>query len=330
MKHNKIIIWGAKLDTGHTNGFIHLGYYRAAKALGYEVYWLDNRDSIDVSFFDDALVITEQWLVFAFGASNNMPLNKTATYFVHYLGNKGNVEGNPGASMYLGKVKRLIDFRFTATHGWGVNGVLDKNYNYTFTPEKFQKISSATYFEKSNEYDNFYSMWATDLLPNEFNYEDAIHPRVKQAFFCGTIRDDNKDVFEGILKKCKKENIPIIYNNPTKYQMSTEEIRKYVRESLLPIDVRPKNHLAYGYIACRPIKNVSYGNIAITNSSAIRDFFNGNCAYAQNSADLFDVAIDFQSKIDVTDKIIEEMQKIQKEHTYINRLEDILRVYNDY
>ena len=114
MKHSKIIVWGAKLDTGHTHGFIHEGCVRAAKYMGLDVYWLDNRDNVSESFFDNAIVITEQWLVFKYGTSDRMPLNKTATYFIHYLGNRGRVEGNPGAEMYLGKVGKLIDFRFNS------------------------------------------------------------------------------------------------------------------------------------------------------------------------------------------------------------------------
>ena len=87
-KYKKIIVWGAKLDTGHTHGFIHEAIVRASKAMGIETYWLDNRDNVDDSFFDDAIVITEQWLVFRNGMSNKMPLNKSACYLVHYLGNR--------------------------------------------------------------------------------------------------------------------------------------------------------------------------------------------------------------------------------------------------
>ena len=71
-KYKKIIVWGAKLDTGHTHGFIHEAIVRAAKSMGIDTYWLDNRDHVDPEFFNDALVITEQWLVFASGSSNKI------------------------------------------------------------------------------------------------------------------------------------------------------------------------------------------------------------------------------------------------------------------
>ncbi|MEY4332884.1 MAG: hypothetical protein RLZZ196_1622, partial [Bacteroidota bacterium] len=74
MKYKKIIIWGAKLDTGHTHAYIHLALAQAAEVMGLEVYWLDNRDNVEESFFDDALIISEQWLVFENPHSNKLPL----------------------------------------------------------------------------------------------------------------------------------------------------------------------------------------------------------------------------------------------------------------
>jgi hypothetical protein len=324
MKFSKLIVWGAKLDTGHTHGFIHEACVRASKYLGIDTYWLDNRDNIDKTFFDEALVLTEQWLAFQNPISNKLPINSSATYVVHYLGNRGNVEGNPGAQMYLGKVKKLIDYRFNSKYGWGNNGVEDKNYKYSFEPEKYQKISNVSFYEVGKEYDNLYSIWATDLLPHEINFNDRFSQLEKRAFFCGTIRDDNKPLFINFAQKCKNHDVPFLYSSPWEKQLSVNQIRQMVKTSLLPLDIRPNNHLANGYIACRPIKNVSYGGLPITNSSAIRDFFNNDCAYAEDSGDLFDIAIEMQKDPRTKDLILNHMSKIQKEHTYINRIKDII------
>lgn len=323
-KHDKIIVWGAKLDTGHTHGFIHEACVRAAKHMGWNTYWLDNRDNIDHSFFDNAIVITEQWLVFQNGMSNRMPINKNATYVVHYLGNKGSVEGNPGASMYLGKVRKLIDFRFNAKNGWGANGVEDKNYIYQFKPDQYEAFNDVTFYERNSDYDRLYSIWATDLLPHEIRFDDRLAEKKNQAFFCGTIREDNSPVFEGFIKKCNEHKIPFLYNTPWQNQMSTEQIREFVKTSLLPLDVRPQNHLANGYIACRPIKNASYGALPMTNSSAINEFFQGDCAFAEDSGDLFDVTIQMQNDPKTKEMILHHMERIKKDHTYINRMNDII------
>jgi hypothetical protein len=292
--------------------------------MGYETYWLDNRDNIKDNFFDNSLVITEQWLVFQNNFSNKMPLNKSAEYLVHYIGNKGAVEGNPGINHYLGKVKKVVDFRFNSKYGWGINGVPDKNYSYKFEPEKYLKISEVSYYEKNSDFDRFYSIWATDLLPKEINFFDRMIKKENFAFFCGTIREDNSDVFKGFIEKCKINNVPFIYNNPWNKQMKVTDIRKYVRSSMYPIDIRPLNHISNGYIACRPIKNTSYGALPITNSKEVALFFNNECAYSEDTSELFDIVKELQNKKDTNDMILNHMREIQKNHTYINRIKDII------
>jgi hypothetical protein len=226
--------------------------------------------------------------------------------------------------MYLGKVRKLIDFRFNAKNGWGINGVEDKNYAYKFEPEKYEALNDVSFYERSDDYDRLYTIWATDLLPDEIKYEDRLTEKKKQAFFCGTIREDNGPLFEGFVKKCKEHEIPFLYNTPWQNQMPTEQVREYVKSSLLPLDLRPANHIANGYIACRPIKNASYGALPLTNSAAINEFFQGDCAFAEDSGDLFDIAIQMQNDPRTPDLILHQMERIKKHHTYINRMNDII------
>lgn len=332
MKHDKIIIWGAKLDTGHTHGFIHEALYRAGKYLGYPTYWLDNRDSVDKNFFNNALIITEQWLVFQNGISNQMPLNETSTYIVHYLGNKGPVEGNPGASMYLGKVGKLIDFRFA--NNWGVDGVPDKNYAYVFEKEKYTPINDGvSFYEKGEEYDNFYSIWATDIMPDEINFDTRFTPfhEPKFAFFGGTISrgwgnqdDGNASYVIPFAEECQKNGVQFIHNDPRNNPLSVEQIRDAVSKSYLPIDIRPKNHLANKYVPCRSIKNCSYGQLVITNSPSVYEFFDGEAAYSSDPKELFEIATRMQNDPKTKDLIMNQMKKVKDKHTYVSRLKDMI------
>ena len=325
MKHDKIIVWGAMFDTGHTHAFVHDACVRAAEYLGYSTYWLDNRHNLPDEFFDNALIISEQWLVFANGISNKLPLRPTSTYLIHYIGNKGPVEGNPGASMYLGKVGRLIDFRFA--NNWGVDGVEDKNYAYKFEKEKYTPINDGTsFFEKGSDYDIFYSIWATDLLPNEIDFETRLIPfnEPKFAFFGGTIREDNQEMFKPFIDECEKNKLPFVYNSPWQNPLTVEQMRNAVVQSYLPLDVRPRNHLANGYISCRSIKNISYGALCLTNSKETYDFFDQEVAYADNPKDLFYVAQEMQNNPKTKDLILNQMKKVKDKHTYVNRIKDMI------
>lgn len=333
MKHNKIIVWGAKLDTGHTHAFIHEALYRAGKFLGYDTYWLDNRDNVTEDFFDNALVITEQWLVFQNGMSNKMPLNKSSTYIVHYLGNKGPVEGNPGADMYLGKVGKLIDFRFA--NNWGMDGVPDKNYAYIFEKEKYTPINQdgTSFYEKGEHYDNFYSIWATDLMPNEIDFEKRLTPfrEPKFAFFGGTISqgwgnqdDGNASYVIPFAEECQKNGVNFIHNDPRQNPLTVEQMRQAVLLSYLPIDIRPKNHLANKYVPCRSIKNCSYGQLVITNSPSVYEFFNGEAAYSSDPKELFEIASKMQDDPKTKDIILKQMKMVKEKHTYVSRLKDMI------
>jgi len=326
MKHKKLIVWGAMFDTGHTHAFVHDAIVRAGEYLGIPTYWLDNRHNLPDEFFDDALIISEQWLVFANGISNKLPLRPTSTYIIHYLGNKGPVEGNPGASMYVGKVGRLIDFRFA--NNWGVNGVEDKNYAYKFEPEKYTPINDGTsFFEKGSDYDILYSIWATDLLPNEIDFETRLTPfkEPKFAFFGGTIREDNEEMFIPFINECKTNNIPFVYNTPWQNPLTIEQMRSAVIQSYLPLDVRPRNHFANGYISCRSIKNISYGALCLTNSKETYDFFDQEIAYASDTGELFHVACKMQNDPKTKDLILNQMKKVKDKHTYVNRLQDMIK-----
>lgn len=340
MKHKKIIVWGAKPDTGHTHSFVHSAYVRAAQYLNVEVYWLDNRDNVPDEFFDDSLVISEQWLVFPNGlssTSNKLPLRESSTYLIHYLGNKGPVEGNPGADMYLGKVGKLIDHRLSCN--WGIDGVEDKNYAYKFEKENYEVIrDGVSYYQKGDNYDCFYAFWATDLLPSEINFEDRFTPfaEPKYAFFGGTIRegggsavgeenDGNIQFFEPFIRACKENDIVFAHNCPWRNPISPLQLKQYVLQSYLPIDVRVKDHLANKYVPCRSFKNTSYGQLVITNSKAVYDFFEEDAAYSSDTYELFHIAKEMQDDPKTKDKILRQMVKVKENHTYVSRLIDIMK-----
>ena len=329
MKHKRIIIWGFK-PQNHTHHYTHAGYYRGFTALGYNTLWLDDSDNFDPGLFDDALIFTEQWAAMG---STKFPLNKNSTYAVHYLGNKKNyVEGNPGAALYLGRVGRLIDVRYNA---WKWQ---DKNYDYTLDKNNATKIGAGSYFQHHTDYDFFYTMWATNLLPGEINLEDRFIKREPYVFFGGTIgggqggpedclkapeQYDNLPYLLPFIKACKENNIEFKYNCPWKTPQSYEEQRQIIQKSYLAPDVRHKAFLEWGYIPCRTFKNISYGQLGITNSSAVYELFEKNIVFNQDTYKLF---YDAQEQKNNFDMIAQQMICVRDNHTFINRCQELLQV----
>jgi hypothetical protein len=293
---------------------------------------LDSKDNFDPMIFNDALIFTEQWAVMS---NPNLPLFTNSTYAVHYIGNKNNqTEGNPGANLYLGKVGRLIDVRYNA------NKWKDKNYDYDLDRTKLVKIGSGSYFEKGLQYDNFYTLWATDLIPSEIDLKDRFSKKENYIFFAGTIggglggpKDckkappeyDNLIYLNPFIKACEENNIEFKYNCPWKSPQSFEEQRQIIKHAYLAPDVRHKAFLDWGYIPCRTFKNISYGQLGITNSKSVYDLFEGNIVYNDDTYQLF---YDAKTKKDDHKMIKNQMLFVKNYHTYLNRCEELLEVVN--
>jgi hypothetical protein len=236
--------------------------------------------------------------------------------------------------MYLGKVGKLIDHRLSCN--WGIDGVEDKNYAYKFEKENYEVVrDGVSYYQKGDNYDCFYAFWASDLLPSEINFEDRFTPfaEPKYAFFGGTItngwgnpEDGNIDYIKPFAEECQKEGIPFIWNDTQKNPLTPMQLKQASSESYLPIDVRPKNHLVNNYVSCRTIKNCSYGQLVITNSKAIQEFFGGEVAYSENTAELFHIAKEMQDNPKTKDMIWCQMQMVKEKHTYVSRIIDIVNI----
>ena len=68
-------------------------------------------------------------------------------------------------------------------------------------------------------------------------------------------------------------------------------------------------------------KNISYGHLPVTNSKAIYDYFDGDVAYAENTYDIFNKA---KELIDDKELILRQMVNVKTNHTYVNRIKDII------
>jgi hypothetical protein len=319
----KIIIWGYPLYS-HTHSYIHYGYYKAFKSLGYDVYWLDpdSRHGVD---FNDSIVITEQF------STRNMPLVNSSTYFVHYLGNKDNRHEN-----YLGRVGRLVDVRYNADC-W-----VDKNYDYHLDRSKSEKISSGTYFEKGKDgYDIMYTTWATDLLPEEIDLNDRFIERERKVYYVGTIGGGKGGIFDCLkapdyydtvpyiipfYEECRENGIEFQSNCPWVNPLDAKTSMDLMKKSYLAPDFRHRAMLDWGYIPCRVMKNISYGQLGMSNSKAVYDFFDGLVVYNEDTKQLFHDGV---SKMKDYDLIGEQMNLVKNNHTYINRALDYLEIYNN-
>lgn len=325
----KVIIWGYPLNS-HTHSYIHYGWHKTFKHLGYETYWFDDSSFPQDFDYTNCLFITEGY------ADNNIPLHASNIYCVH-------VAKNPYKYLQCGA--RFIDIRYNVTE------IKDCNYNYKLADKQLQSISAVTLYEKyaSNkdlhprfqtpehtEYEAIYMAWATDLLPHEFIFEDRfIPPEVPSVtYFLGSIGGGNARELTKFIEGCARRNIKCITNNPWQNPLSFQEAKVLVQKSIIAPDMRgsgdpskPKEngtcHKQIGYIPCRLFKNISYGKLGATNCKRLQDLFGDKVVYCEDENKLVDICLE---KAKDYDYIKQQMEWVRDNHTYINRVNDLLTV----
>jgi hypothetical protein len=218
---------------------------------------------------------------------------------------------------------------------------------------KLTKVGPCMYYERdSNDsslsdkykknisgYESVYLSWATNMLPHEFNFEDAYIQRSRTVYWLGSIAESNVNEINKFVNVLNKEGIKFHHNDPWKSPLNESDIKKYTQNSFMSPDLRGSayratvnnkpdtgsNHKLIGYIPCRIFKNIAYGQLGITNSRRVRDLFEGNVIYNDDESALFYDAIPHLTNIKM---IQDQMKFVMEHHTYINRCSDLLKIYH--
>ncbi len=311
-KFDKIVIWGYP-HYSCSHSFIHSAFYRAFKYLGYDVYWFDDKPQENFDF-KNTLFISEG------NASNNIPLDKSSYYFIHVL---------KDPNKYIGNVKQLIDLRYLVSH------INDGIYNYTTNFSNLQNLSTGYYIEKNyEEYAKCYIAWATNLLPDEINYDWVNIERDKKYYYIGNWNDqkntsgsihNNVDSilkFAQILKQ--KNNIEFERLSPVSFVDEIEHIKLTQKSFVCPDFRGPKQH-EWKYVPCRVFKSISYGHLGAGNSDSLLvmdNFLDGNYIHSNNIEELHEKIM---SKKDDKKFILNQMKLVKEKNTYLERVKGILK-----
>ena len=318
----KIIIWGYPLYS-HTHSYIHAAFYKAFTHLGYETYWFHDGEYPDDFDWNDCVFWTEGF------ADKHIPLNKTSTYFVHVC---------PDPAKYINAgVKKFIDVRYN--HLWHKDHV----YEYTLDKSKVEGVGPCCYLQsKKNrrvqvlndyhkywieDYDKFYVTWATNILPEEFNFDDINYPRENRIYFSGNIcshgRCENASTFKPFIDECAKNGVEFIHNDPFSNPLSEDEVILRTKKSILGVDICGPEHIRNGYVPCRVFKSISWGHLGTTNSEEVYKELEGHCIYQPDTKQIFYDAMN--RRLD-TEYIKECMLYVKENHTYVNRIKSIMSI----
>jgi hypothetical protein len=314
LEFNKVIIWGHKLHS-HTHSYIHEGFYKAFKYLGYDVYWLDNNDNIDNINFSNSLFLTEHQV------NSKIPIRQDCKYILH------NCYVDEGKAYYKKNAGLWEDKRYITLAEQG-NVVNMQVYRPNFVKNK-KKMDEYIYYSESNY--TLYMPWGTNLLPYEIecNKDKLINWKRSRnkVNLIGSFDGDYKTNWINFIKALNKEKIKFNSVGGFRNNISSDENYKLIMESYISPAIQIEQQLEVGYIPCRIFKNISYGQLGITNSKVVSELFNNKIIFNKDTYQLFyDSEFFLKNKYNLEYQF-KMMDFVKNKHTYLNRIESIFKLF---
>lgn len=304
---NKVIIWGHKLHS-HTHSYVHFGFFKAFKHLGYDTYWLDNHDNVTNFDFSNSLFITEGQV------DQKMPLRFDCRYILHNCEDEISCPLESPQSKYYELFNADCCIRLQV-------------YTHKYLKNNVTKLDDYIYYNKQRKI--IYMPWATDLLPDEID-ENKRNLNTRQhnsaVYWVGTIWDGifgNREKLDKFAHACQENNIQFIHN----MHLNPEKNIEVIKKSYIAPAIQGKWQCDEGYIPCRIFKNISYGQWGVTNSKTVYELFNRKIVYNEDCYQLF---YDAQKKLQTLtlEEQYELMDFVKEKHTYLNRIQYLLEFLN--
>lgn len=302
LSFEQVVIWGHKLHS-HTHSYIHEGFYRGFQYLGYPTFWFDDADDVTHFDFSNSLFITEGQV------DKKIPLRSDCEYILH--------------NCHDDKYQKQLD-----QHQW----ISMKTYrDGRITPE-LEMIAPFIYQDKKNKI--VYMPWATDLLPYEIediqvnlsNIWEKRSNNKKIVYWIGTIGGalyGNINELNPFKRACKENGVKFSHNDPWVNGLDRSECVPLISNAYLAPAIVGTWQEENGYIPCRIFKNISYGQMGVTNSRHVYELFHHNVVYNKDTYQLFFDASERLKTWTLEDQY-RLMDEVKNNHTYLNRIQLLL------
>lgn len=288
----KAVVWGHKLHS-HTSSYVHEGFYRGFQHMGYETHWLDDRDDVSGIDFSGAIFITEGQV------DKRIPIRPDCKYVIH--------------NCYSDEYRRPEIARNVLR--------LQVYTDDVYKVHNAEKINPWTWFKDGC----LYQPWATDLLPHEIDMSWADKERERRVYYIGTIgggQFGNVNEIGRFNRGCQEHGIAFVH----RHGIDRPEHIDLVQKSYLAPACHGTWQVEKGYVACRVFKNISYGQLGLTNVVAAEPFFDGLLVVDPDAYVMFVKGHELMSdEKKYRARIREQMAIVRDKHTYINRIETILK-----
>lgn len=294
----RVIIWGHKND-GHTHSYIHTGYFKAFQALGFETYYFDDREAKKLKNFnfENSLFFTEGQV------EKEIPLIASAKYVLHHA-DLAKYDEHQLKYINLGNYLKYCDEGVSPYH----------------KENRVTQVNDCAFWDDTSK--TLYQPWATFLLPREIDSDNFVlfDEHRNNINYIGAAYDYNRENMEKFGAAAEAHGKNFITGKDIPEDRSYE----LVRDSYITVDIRGPWHIECGYLPCRVFKNLSYGKYIGVNSEHVGKIFGEYVTYEPDAGKLFEATVNGYKNMDPK-KMSEAMEFIKAKHTYINRIQNLLR-----
>lgn len=299
-KIKRIVIWGLK-KRYHTHRHIHQAFYKNAKKIGYPTLWLEDEKNSQKFIRPGDLIITadpvgkmvpEKLKLEEY----NIPIRDDIFYCLH------NVK-----DIFTSELKKENCINLQV-----YNNIVEQI-------EGIEKWNTFTYFDTKTK--TLYQPWGTDLLFSEFR--KPVYSRSKFVFWIGSIWNDslnrgNVNEIQELKTVLKKHGL--IFIN-LRFIPDFLNIL-FIRLSRIAPAIAGKFQVNVNYLPCRVFKNISYGQLGITNVLKFKDILGESFVPGNTISEIVDNSLSL-SKKEYLDKIKAQQKMIEK-CTYEGALANII------
>jgi len=291
-KYNKVVIWGLR-TVKDTYRYIHQHFYMTLKKTGTNVVWVDDSPQNHGAVERNDLVLAVNV------AGRHLPVKDGVYYCLHNFEDSFHQQFDPRKNIRLQVYTSDVELR---------GG----------------KWNEVTFFDKKNRL--LYQPWATDLLPGEFR-EPVTRTLGGYVFWIGSVW--NNPLNQGNLNE-----INVLKQVLGRHNIKFVALRRIpnfmnvilVRMSRVAPAITGRWQAEQNYLPCRMWKNISYGQLGISNVKKFNEVFRGCTVKGDSIEELIENALSMPAN-EYREMILQQ-QEIVKNHTYIDRLACIIRAFD--
>lgn len=295
----RVVVWGGRQDL-HSHSHIHRHFFRAAQALRLRAVWVEDEPAARDALEPGTLVIAADiW------AKHIAPAEPHVSYVLH------NFDGSHPLCRELEQTpERLLRLQVWSNDAlgepWGVG---------------------RSYFREGR---TLFQPWGTDLLPDEF-LAPVANRGATDAVFVGAIWSElssqgelgNEGAIDQLRSALAAQGLGFRHLT----HISDAENVDAVRSARLAPAFAGAWQVSRNYFPCRVFKNVSYGQLAMTNVPGLQELFRGCGLVATTIEPMIAEALAL-TDTDYMD-LIREQQRIVSHYTYRASFDSFARVFGE-